>query len=374
MKLKPNNLAASRAYKTPFLLTDLKQVTRNYRRLQKALPKTKIHYSIKSNNDPILISHLHSIGSSFDVATWHEISMANRIGIPSSKLVYSSPIKKELDIKKANRIGVNIFAYDSIEELEKIRRVTSGAKVILRILVESEGSQCPMFKKFGVYIDEASGYLHKAVELGLKPIGLTFHVGSQCLVKDNWLNALFRANKVWNDAHEAGIQLEMLNLGGGLPVAYDQAIEPIEIYTRLISKEIKNNFKGLRYTYIEPGRYMTDQASIMVASVIGKAHRNGTNWLYLDVGGFNGLFEIFEGFNYQIVPELKGRKKVYYAVGGPTCDGLDVIRKNILMPEVEVGDRVHIMNAGAYSTSIKKYNGFAWAKNYYLENLNDRSL
>lgn len=353
--------------KTPFLLTDLNRITYNYNRLQKALPGTIIHYSIKSNNDPHLITHLNHIGSHFDVATWEEIKLTRKLQITPNKLVYSTPIKKAEYIDKAYNSGIRQFAFDSDEEVKKIAKYAPQSQVILRILVESEGSQCPMFKKFGVYIDEAYHYLKTAIDHGLKPIGLTFHVGSQCTVSENWIKALARANRVWDEARKAGIQLTLVNLGGGLPVSYDENIAPLETYTKTIRRELKKNFKGLTHTYIEPGRYMTDEASVMVSTVIGKARRYHTEWIYLDVGGFNGLFEIFEGFKYDI-QTLSKRKSTTYAVGGPTCDGMDVIRKSIIMPKVNVGDRVFIMNAGAYSISKEKYNGFKWAKSYIAEN------
>jgi len=367
MTLSPQLLQAQeKIKKTPFLLTDLNRISFNYQRLQEALPQTVIHYSIKSNNDPAIIKRLHLKGSHFDVATWDEIKLARKLGIPATHMVYSTPIKKAESIKKAYAFGIRQFAYDSEEEVKKIATHAPNSQVILRILVESEGSQCPMFKKFGVYIDEAPHYLQSALQHHLEPIGLTFHVGSQCTLKENWVKALARANQVWEEAQKNNLHLSLINLGGGLPVSYHQTIEPLEVFTTVIQRELRKNFKGLTHTYIEPGRYMTDEASIMVATVIGKAHRNHSQWIFLDVGGFNGLFEIFEGFKYDIQTLNQG-KTTTYAVGGPTCDGMDIIRKSIKMPEVNVNDRVYIMNAGAYSISKERYNGFKWATSHSIK-------
>jgi ornithine decarboxylase len=363
MKLTSRLIQISQRRKTPFLLTDLRQISVKYDRLKTALPNTSIHYAVKSNNDLSLLKHLAFLGSNFDVASWNEIKYLQKLGVPPSKMVFSAPIKKTEDLKKAYTFGVTRYAFDSEEELMKIHHCAPAAKVILRIVVDGDGSQCPMHKKFGVTPEEAIPILKKVQQCQLYPLGLTFHVGSQCIKTSNWVNALLRANRVWDKARQMGIQLEVINVGGGLPVAYDREVPPIENILKIVKDTLDHHFVGLKNTYIEPGRYMTDQASVMVSTVIGKASRNEMNWIFLDVGGFNGLFEIFENFKFDIqIPHPNGSKKIFYAVGGPTCDGMDIIRKRIRLPEVNIGDRVYIMNAGAYSISIKQYNGLLWPK------------
>lgn len=360
---------AKKIHLTPTLLTNLDHITKTYNRLKSAFNQAIICFSIKSHNDSSLISHLYSIGSSFDVASWAEISKAHSVGVPATKMVYSTPVKKISEIKKAYQLGVRKFTFDSFEEVNKIAKVAPQAELILRIMVESDGSQCPMFKKFGVYIDEALEHLQYAISKKLSPIGLTFHVGSQCLRASNWQEALRRANVVWNEARQHGIPLNLLNLGGGLPVSYDKPIISIEKIVDLIKKEIKKDFIGLKEIYIEPGRYMTDNSSVMLTTVIGKATRGSVEWIFLDVGGFHGLFEIFEGFLYEIkAPYAHNRPLREYAVAGPTCDGMDIIRENIKMPEIKIGERVFVMNAGAYSISKRQYNGMRWARPHAFTN------
>ena len=371
MELSNNILIKTRKRKTPFLLTDLSAIERNYVRLQKALPGSKIFFAIKSNYDPGLIGRLNSIGSCFDVASWTEINLSLKQGVDPSRLLFSAPVKIASEINKAFNAGVRMFVYDSVEELEKIAKHAPQSQVILRIYVESTDSKCPMFTRFGVASSDAVDYLLKAKEFNLQPFGLTFHVGSQCTDAKSWQMALSIAQKIWSNALNHQLQLELLDLGGGLPVPYSEEVPAIEDILSEVNTSIKNDFAGLKHVYIEPGRYMTDQASVMIATVIGVATRGQTQWLHLDVGGFNGLFEIIEGFDYEIVTEHPERPKRTYAVSGPTCDGLDVIRKEIELPEVHLGERVAIMNAGAYSTSMQLYNGFPWARSYVLEGSTD---
>jgi ornithine decarboxylase len=220
MEFADDTLIKTRKQKTPFLLSDLSAIERNYVRLQRALPGSKIFFAIKSNYDPELIGRLNSIGSCFDVASWTEIDLCLKKGVAPSRLLFSAPVKIASEIKKAYKSGVRMFVYDSLEELEKIAKHAPQSQVILRIYVESTDSKCPMFTRFGVASGDAVNYLLKAQELNLQPPGLTFHVGSQCTDAKSWQMALSITQEIWSNALDHQLQLELLDLGGGLPVPY----------------------------------------------------------------------------------------------------------------------------------------------------------
>lgn len=367
MKLTSKFIKAANTKKTPVMLTALKQVSKNFQQIQQALPNATIFYAIKANNDPAVINHLHNLGSHFDVASWEEIQLCKKLKISSKRIIYSHPIKPINAIGKAYKYGVRLFTYDSIEEINKLKSKAPNSKVILRLLVNSRDSQCPMFNKFGAHINEALNLLTTAKQAGLNPIGLTFHVGSQCEKQSSWTNALTKTSQVWNASHQANIPLTTINLGGGLPASYHKQVKPPKFFAAPINKMLSHSFPGLKNTYIEPGRFMTNEASVIVSTVIGKAKRSNTEWLYLDVGGFNGLFEIFEHFSYNIQASPHNHKpKKTYAISGPTCDGMDIIHNNITLPKTEIGDKLYILNTGAYSISMRQYNGFKWPTSHTL--------
>lgn len=350
--------------KTPVLVTDLDIVQYNYELVKASFDGIGIFYAIKSNNDREVIRRLNSLGCGFDVASISEIVLAMDCGVDPSKLIFSAPIKKEADVKGAYEIGVRYFTFDSYEELIKIDKVAKNSKLFLRLFVESEGSQCPMFNKFGVYLDEAASLLEICKQMGCDVIGITFHVGSQAMTIKSWRDALIRSAKVWNIGKGIGIEMDVINIGGGFPAKYAIGTPDIHEIMLAVKDTIREYYSDVKMVYAEPGRYLTNNSSVMIGTVIGKAKRGSTEWLYLDVGVYNGLFEVLEGFIYELTSSSQSGNELHYAVGGPTCDGLDVIRRDVLLPETNIGDKVYIHNAGAYSISMEKYNGLNFPDSY----------
>jgi ornithine decarboxylase len=234
--------------------------------------------------------------------------------------------------------------------VESLSRFAPGSKLVVRLTVINTGSEWPLERKFGVNISEAVKLLEKARALGLMPWGLSFHVGSQCTLPETWLDAMDKAQSVWNLAAKKDIHLKSLNLGGGFPVEYRKPVPEAGEYARVILNGLQEKIPGAVDILVEPGRAITGHAGTMVATVIAKAMRNRKRWLYLDVGLFNGLMESIGGIKYSIAVERQG-EPVKWILAGSSCDGLDVIDKEVYIPDVEIGDRVLILSAGAYTTA-----------------------
>jgi ornithine decarboxylase len=342
---------------TPFLLIDLGRVRANYRRLSAALERASIHYAVKANPHPAVLRALADEGCGFEISSEGELDLVEAIGRPASVLS-SNPVKTERFIARAARAGVECFAVDSLEEVEKIAQAAPGASVYARLLVDNSGSEWPLARKYGVGPSEAAELLVRAGELGLRPLGTTFHVGSQCRVSASWDDALAVTAEVWNAVGRRGIELELLGIGGGFPVQHTRPIPTLDEIADVVRRGIAERFPSDIRVMLEPGRMIVGDAALLGAAVIGKARRGSEKWVYVDVGVFNGLMESIEGFSYEVVAPFGGPLE-RVVLAGPSCDSVDVIADAIELPAVDVGDRVFVLNAGAYTLSYAShFNGW----------------
>jgi ornithine decarboxylase len=368
MKLTKKFIEDTRKIKTPFLMVDLDIIKSNYHRIKKSINNVELFYAVKSNDNVKILDALKKEGSSFDVASLYELNTLLKLGVPPEKIICFHTIKSPEFLVALKKHNIEIMSYDSYDEVDKIAQYAPNSKVVLRIIVDNEGSDWPLTKKFGVAAAEAIDYLKYAREKGLNPIGITFHVGSQCHNKHNWTSALYVCADIWEQARKEGMNLTFLSLGGGLPVKHIKPIPSIEeigtSINTILQKRFINKYKDLKVT-IEPGRGLVGDAGIMVTSIVGKAKRDQENWVYTDAGVFNALMETIEGFMYEIKAE-KNRKKILTTIGGPSCDSVDITFKDVMIPEVKLGEKLYILNSCAYTTVYASaFNGFDPLKVYF---------
>ncbi|HYA32197.1 MAG TPA: type III PLP-dependent enzyme, partial [Thermodesulfovibrionales bacterium] len=194
------------------------------------------------------------------------------------------------------------------------------------------------------------------------PAGITFHVGSQCNNVYNWNSAVEKSQEVWEIAEQKGIRLTMLNMGGGYPIHYTKNVVDVETIEKKVDRAISKRFAKDIEIFIEPGRAVVGDAGIFVSTVIGKARRGDENWLYIDVGVFNGLMESIGGIKYVYIVGSRNEPEKW-TIAGPSCDSFDVIDRGVLLPEPEVGNRILILSSGAYTISYaSEFNGFSIPK------------
>ncbi|MFO8010410.1 MAG: type III PLP-dependent enzyme [Dehalococcoidia bacterium] len=351
---------------TPFLAIDRKEVTRRYRSITRALPESRIFYAVKANPHRKVIELLHSLGCGFEISSEQELKLVLGCGVPSEQIISSNPLKNVSFIEAAHEAGVRYFAFDSHNEIEKLAEFAPGSNVYVRLAVPNEESQWPLARKFGVETATAAQLLIEASRKPLNPCGITFHVGSQCPGKSAWKTAIQKSRAVWETAEDAGLKLSMLNLGGGFPIKYTSSVPSVSDIARTILHTLEGEFPRNITTFIEPGRALVGDAGVLVSSVIAKARRDGENWLYLDVGVFNGLLESLGGIQYSLETDSDG-DLVNWVLAGPSCDSMDVISNRVVLPELEIGDKVYIMPAGAYTTAYaSRFNGISIPKVYYI--------
>ena len=353
----------------PCLVVDLDIVRENYLGFARALPDTRVFYAVKANPAPELLSLLASLGSCFDTASLVEIEQALVAGASPERISFGNTIKKERDIARAFEMGIRLFAVDSAAEVEKIARVAPGSKVFCRILCDGAGAEWPLSRKFGCAPEMAVSILDYAHRLGLNAYGVSFHVGSQQTNPRMWDGALASAASVFRELAERGVNLQMVNLGGGFPTKYLKNIPAVKTYGAAIFRALSKHFGNrIPETIIEPGRGMVGNAGMIEAEVVLISKKSESEeemrWVYLDIGKFNGLAEtIDEMIRYPIRTSADGGLTSPCVIAGPTCDSVDVLyeKQPYELPiSLEIGAKVLIEGTGAYTTTYSAvgFNGF----------------
>ncbi|MBP9738786.1 type III PLP-dependent enzyme [Candidatus Saccharibacteria bacterium] len=349
---------------TPTMVVDANIIRKNVSSLKRALPRVKIYYAIKALSDEVVLRVVEDLVDGYDIASLGEFNAVREVS--SKPILFSNPVKIPGHIVETFNAGVDRFAFDSIVELDKIAKDAPGSEVYLRLKVSDYGSAFPLSKKFGADENHAVAFFGHAAELGLKPIGITFHVGSQSENVKTWESAIETAGRVIERLDNADFDVRFLDIGGGFPGQYSDQTMSLDILAATINTALDKFIPQKVELYAEPGRYIVADAAVMVTTVIGKASRSGQDWLYLDVGVFQGLMESLEmedwkypifavknSGNYSAMPR-------HFALTGPTCDAYDTIDLDVSLPsDVTVGDRVCIASTGAYTVVYgSTFNGF----------------
>jgi ornithine decarboxylase len=361
---------------TPYLVLDVDQVEANYRTLAEALDGVRIFYAVKANPAPEVLARLAALGSSFDVASPREVELALAAGAEPGRISYSNTIKKEADVAAAFARGVRLFAFDSEAELSKIARAAPGARVFCRILAGGEGADWPLSRKFGCAPAMARDLLARAAPLGVGPWGVSFHVDSQQKDPGAWEDALAQAAGLFRDLEAIGVELGMVNLGGGFPTPYRTAVPDAAVYGREIMAAVRRHFGNrLPFLVAEPGRGLVGNAGVIHTEVVliaRKGDGDPRRWVYLDVGKFGGLAETAdEAIRYPIRCRRAGGASAPVILAGPTCDSADVLyeRSAYALPEdLAIGDRLEIEATGAYTATYAAvgFNGFEPLRSYCI--------
>src|SRR5215813_3183232 len=376
MTEKISRFLAEHSPETPCLVIDLDVIAAAFETLRWYLPLARIYYAVKANPAAQIVAMLDGKGASFDVASRGEIELCLANGVAPERLSFGNTIKKEKDIAFAYQAGVQIFAFDSAHELDKLARAAPGARVFCRILVACEGAEWPLSRKFGCAPEMAVDLLRKARDLGLDPYGVSFHVGSQQTDLGQWDGAVGTAARMFSALAEADINLRMVNIGGGFPAHYTGDVPGVERYARAVMAAITHHFgNDLPEIIIEPGRSLVGDAGIIQSEVVLVSWKGGGDqrrWVYLDVGKFNGLAETMdESIKYRIVTPGRGGSSGPVILAGPTCDSADILyeKTEYRMPlALRVGDKVEILSTGAYTASYASvgFNGFAPIRTYCI--------
>lgn len=345
---------------SPLLILDCERVRVQYRKLKKALPGVDLHYALKPMPHPSVVSTIVAEGGFLDLATTGEVQLVERMGIAADRCIHTHPIKREQDIVNATKFGVRTFVADNPDEVRKFARHTQKAELLLRVSFRSPGAVCDLSRKFGCDPEDLLALARLAAEIGIDVRGLSFHVGSQAADSAKHVEALQACAKLMAAARKEKLgTFDTLDIGGGFPIDYAQTAQEIGRFCAPIRSALAKLPKRVR-VIAEPGRFIVGPSAIGVASVMGRARREGHWWYYLDdglYGSYSG--QMFDHARYPVEPLRDSPERLPSVLAGPTCDSIDVIAENLMLPELKAGDLIVGRAMGAYTwASASEFNFF----------------
>lgn len=355
---------------TPIQVIDLQRVVNNYHTLKRVLPMVDHHYAIKAMPSAEVIVALHQQDAGFDIASNGEIDLVRRFNIDPKTLVHTHPIKRASDISYALDYGIDHFVFDSPYELDVLEPFKDQVKLLLRLSFRTQRAQIDLSSKFGAPADQGLDIIKTAAERGFQIVGISFHAGSQLYTPDPMVSAIDACRELYNLAAQQGIKLTMLDIGGGFPAAYNEPILTKEAFCAPIAKALAD-FPTERIIS-EAGRGIIAEAAISISRVMGYSDRDNQRWYYLDdgiYGSYSGI--LFEHGDYPIwsLKQLRdpGLPLTPVTLAGPTCDSVDVIARNLPLPDLERGDIIVSPSMGAYSWATStEFNSFPVPKLVFI--------
>jgi ornithine decarboxylase len=356
--------ALVRLHGTPLLVIDRKKLVEEYRRFRRRLPRVKLYYAIKANPHPDIIRAFRDLGGCFDVASEGELRHVLAQGVSPKRIIFANPIKRPESLEYARRAGVDFVTFDNEPELYKLAKHSPGCRVLCRMKCSNLGSIVELSLKFGADLDLVVPMLAKARSLGLRPEGVSFHVGSQCTNYRNYHRAMEDCARIIREARSVGLKLRIVDIGGGFPIKHLKGdTVDLDTFAGQMRAELDRLFPPNVEIIAEPGRALSGPAGMLVTRVAGRSIRNNKNYYYLDdsvYGDFSGI--VFDHCKYEF-KTLKHTQKFLSVLAGPTCDSFDTISLSEEIPELEVGDVIYVQNIGAYScASAVTFNGIPPAK------------
>jgi len=336
----------------------------------------KVLYAVKTNPDEKVLKIINDSGiQNFDVASINEVKLVRKINT-KAKVYFMHTVKSRESIKEAyTKYNVKDFALDTKDELLKILDETNNAKdlnLYVRVSISNEHAEIDLSRKFGATSSEALGLL-RLCKAHAKRVGLSFHVGSQCMHKISFAKGI---NEIGKIIKKTKIIPDVINVGGGFPAIYPDLIpEPLDNYLDVIKETLKNlKLEKTPEIFCEPGRAIVAEAGSTIVKVLLKKK----NKLYINDGTYGSLFDA--GVPNFVLPakmitngRVVSKKKTAFNFYGPTCDSLDYMKGPFLLPNnIKEGDYIELGQLGAYGTTFRtKFNGFFSDANYQL---NDKPI
>ncbi len=336
----------------------------------------KILYAVKTNPNEKVLKIINDSGiQNFDVASLNEVKLVRKIN-NKAKVYFMHTVKNRESIKEAyTKYSVKDFALDTKDELLKILEETNNAKdlnLYVRVSISNEHAEIDLSRKFGATPSEALGLL-RLCKAHAKKVGLSFHVGSQCMHKISFAKGI---NEIGKIIKKTKIIPDVINVGGGFPAMYPDLIpEPLDNYLDVIKESLKSlKLEKTPEIFCEPGRAIVAEAGSTIVKVILKKK----NKLYINDGTYGSLFDA--GVPNFVLPakmvsngRVVSKKKTAFNFYGPTCDSLDYMKGPFLLPNnIKEGDYIELGQLGAYGTTFRtKFNGFFSDANYQL---NDKPI
>jgi len=337
---------------SPLLVVDCARVRAQYLRLARALPGVALHYALKPLPHAAVIDAVVGLGGGLDLAATGEVQLARRCGVDPARCIHTHPIKRARDIVNALDYGIETFVADNPDELRKFRAYAGRVGLLLRVSFRSPGAVCDLSRKFGCDPAAALELARLAAGLGLDVRGFSFHAGSQLADADKHVEAIEACAQLLAAARRERLgRCDTLDIGGGFPIDYLERAAGIGRFCAPIRRALARLPKRVR-VLAEPGRYIVGPAAIAVGTVMGRAQREGRWWYYLD----DGVYGSYAGAHYDHarypISALRDGPTAPSVLAGPTCDSIDVMAEDLMLPQLRAGDLVVGRQMGAYTWAL----------------------
>jgi len=355
----------AREHGTPLYVYSAESIRRSYRDLDAAFASHphRIHYALKANSSLAIVRLLRDAGSGVDANSIGEVDLAMRAGFAPSDIVFSGVGKTQDEIDRAVQLGLKAINAESAGELERIDRAAQAkgmrASVAVRVNPDIDAGTHPHIStglhinKFGVPLEQARGLYQKmSMQPGLRPVGIHLHLGSQIISTEPLQRGAAAVVRLARELRDSGVQLEHIDVGGGLGISYDGSKAPTAAdYAAAILPIVAPS--GLSIA-LEPGRYIVGAAAALVARVVDlKSATGGHHFAVLDAGMTELMRPMLYGAFHRIVAVTpRAARDVCYDIVGPVCESTDAFGSERRLNQLEVGDLLAILDAGAYGSAM----------------------
>lgn len=423
LELIKNITSNSNVNHDPFYIVDLEDLCNKHINWLTHLPRVEPHYAVKCNTDKMLLKLLAYLGAGFDCASKHEIQTVLDLGVSPHRIIFANPCKQASMVKYAYKKGVDTMTFDNEHELYKIKEFHPNAKVVLRIKTDDKDAICQFSIKFGADMETAYRLVKIAMDLELNLVGVSFHCGSGQMDPLAFSESIANARNLFDYARESyGCKMYLLDIGGGYP-GDSNGSELFNSISAEINKSLEQLFPQEYFDELngtedrklriiaEPGRYYAASAFTLCINVIAKRVMNSNEELEsqhkVELAGMESQVMTVKEMNSEVAYETKAidtsKTIMYYvndgvyasfnclfydhsivepimlgnkcqnnerlvksSIWGPTCDGLDLINKEVYIPELEIGEFMAYKDMGAYTLSgAVAFNGIPLAKCIY---------
>ncbi len=361
-------------YGTPLYVTNESRIIDNFSAYRKAFPDADIYYAAKANGSLAILRMLSRQGGGADVFSYGELYMALLAGIPREKILFNGNSKTDFELQKAVEIGIRV-SVDSRDEMHTLSEIaqSSGKNIEIAFRVNPDVSPKTHPKistglktsKFGIPADEVVSVYREASGLpGISPCGIHCHIGSQILDTSPFTEATHKMMDLVGKLTEIGIELKFVDMGSGLGIPYkkDETAPTPRDHANAILPVFKERTKALGISpklILEPGRYIVGDTTILLTRV-NTVKKAAKNFVGVDAG-FNLLIRptMYDSYHYAVVANRAASEpEETYTIAGPICETGDVFAKDRMLPRVEKGDIIALLDAGAYGFSMSsQYNG-----------------
>ena len=334
----------------------------------KGYSKTTICYSVKANSNLSILKIFNSLGSGFDIVSEGELDRIIKVGADPKKVVFSGVAKSDSEITKALEFGICFFNVESFDELLAINRISekfgTNARVSIRVNPDIDPKTHPYIStglktsKFGIAIEDSlDAYIAASKMNNIKVVGIDAHIGSQIFDLQPFEDSLARLENLYYKLNDLGINIEYIDIGGGLGIKYkDEDVPPTKAdFASKIIKIMKNINCNL---ILEPGRSLVGNAGYLITKVVYEKKSNKKNFLIVDAGMNDILRPSLYSAYHKIsksIPSLDNKK--VYDIVGPICETGDVLSYDAALNDIKLGENLVIHSAGAYgSVMSSNYN------------------